>query len=424
MNQVVHKCKRCEYSTTVLCNYQKHMMTKKHKLNFQNRNQTPEEKGNNVTTCYCGRKYKSRSGLWNHKQSCLQKCPQIQPMTITVNIYTYPSLESLESVLNPNYEKQSNEKFVEPVAAKLVVSEINKGLRCNEPECNKLALGKTEKCASHGGGFRCNEPECNKIAQGNTDNCIAHGGGYRCTELGCASSARRKFGKCKSHGGGYRCVEFGCTRSAQGKTGKCASHGGGHRCIQSGCTSSAMDKTGKCASHGGGIRCPNCVDWIDSRAGTSKYDGYCITCFKRIFPEDPRSKVIHSHNKEMMVRNTINANFDGFVHNRPLYTGGCDCTHRRRIDHRKLINSTILAIETDEFGHRGYNQKDEEIRYDDVYMIHSGKWIFIRFNPDDNVSKVDISDKLEKLVETIEDCIVRIENDCNTELVEIIKLYC
>ena len=57
-------------------------------------------------------------------------------------------------------------------------------------------------------------------------------------------------------------------------------------------------------------------------------------------------------------------------------------------------------------------------------MIHSGKWIFIRFNPDDNVSKVDISDKLEKLIETIQECVVRIENDCNTELVEIIKLYC
>ena len=424
MNQVVHICKRCEYSTKVLCNYQKHMMTKKHKLNFQNRKQTPEEKEKEMTTCNCGKQFKTHSGLWKHKKNCSQKCPQIQPMTITVNIYTYPSLESLESVLNPNYEKQSNEKMVEPVAAKLVVSEMNKGLRCNEHECNKLALGKTEKCASHGGGFRCNESDCNKIAQGNTDKCIGHGGGYRCTELGCTSSARRKFGKCKSHGEEYRCVESGCTRSAQGKTGKCTSHGGGHRCVEPGCTSSAADKTGKCASHGGGIRCPNCVDWIDSRSGTSKYDGYCITCFKRIFPQDPRSKVIHSHNKEMMVRNMINANFDGFVHNRPLYTGGCDCTHRRRIDHRKLINSTILAIETDEFGHRGYNQKDEEIRYDDVYMIHSGKWIFIRFNPDDNVSKVDISDKLDKLIETIEECVVRIENDCNTELVEIIKLYC
>jgi hypothetical protein len=177
-------------------------------------------------------------------------------------------------------------------------------------------------------------------------------------------------------------------------------------------------------AHGGGKRCPHCITWPDSRSGSIAYDGYCATCFKRAFPKDPRSKVIYTHTKEIMVRNHINANFDGFIHDKPLYTGGCNCTHRRRIDHRKLINNTILAIETDEFGHRGYDQKDEEIRYDDVYMIHSGKWIFIRFNPDTNVSKIDIQDKLDKLVETINENIYRIEQEKNIELIEIIKLYC
>ena len=125
-----------------------------------------------------------------------------------------------------------------------------------------------------------------------------------------------------------------------------------------------------------------------------------------------------------MVRNIINKNFDGFIHDKPLYTHDCDCTHRRRIDHRKLIGNTILAIETDEFGHKSYNQHDEEIRYDDLFMIHSGNWIFIRFNPDDNFSKINIDDKLDKLIETINKCILRIEQEENTELVEIYKLYC
>ena len=57
-------------------------------------------------------------------------------------------------------------------------------------------------------------------------------------------------------------------------------------------------------------------------------------------------------------------------------------------------------------------------------MIHSGKWIFIRFNPDSNVSKIDIDDKLDKLIETINECIYKIKRDENKELVEIIKLYC
>jgi len=297
------------------------------------------------------------------------------------------------------------------------------GSRCVEPGCHACARDKTEKCVAHGGGSRCVEPGCTKSAAGKTNKCLSHGGGTRCGEPGCTKSAVGKTDKCVVHGGGTRCVEPGCTKSAAGKTDKCKSHGGGKRCVEPGCTKSAADKTEKCISHGGGTRCPHCIDWIDSRSGSIAYDGYCATCFKRVFPNDQRSEKIYTHDKEIMVRNHINANFDGFIHDTPLYTGDCNCTHRRRIDHRKLINNTILAIETDEFGHRGYDQKDEEIRYDDVYMIHSGKWIFIRFNPDSNASKTCIDDKLDKLIETIKLCIVRIELNENSELVEIIKLF-
>ena len=298
------------------------------------------------------------------------------------------------------------------------------GKRCDKPNCTSSAVGKTDKCIAHGGGKRCVEPNCTSSARGKTDKCKAHGGGARCVEPHCKTSAVDKTNKCVAHGGGKRCVDLDCMASAQGKTDKCVVHGGGKLCDEQDCTSSARDKTNKCIAHGGGKRCPNCIDWIDSRSGSSVYDGYCATCFKEIFPNDERSKKVYRHTKEIMVRQIINKNFDGFIHDKPLYTGNCDCTHRRRIDHRKLINNTILAIETDEFGHRGYDKKDEEIRYDDVYMIHSGKWIFIRFNPDSNVSKIDIQDKLNKLIETMEECIYIIEKEKNKELVEIIRLYC
>ena len=222
-----------------------------------------------------------------------------------------------------------------------------------------------------------------------------------------------------------RCTETGCTKGAlQGSADKCSAHGGGKRCTQTGCTKGALGSTGKCSSHGGGDRCPNCIDWIDSRSSSHNYDGYCATCFKHLFPDDDRSKKVYAHTKEILVRNTINDHFKGFTHDRALYTGNCDCTHRRRVDHRKLIGNTVLAIETDEFGHIHYDEYDEEIRYDDLYMIHSGKWIFIRFNPDSNIDTTDIEDKLNKLIETIDQCIYRIENEENEELLEIIKLYC
>jgi hypothetical protein len=281
------------------------------------------------------------------------------------------------------------------------------GKRCVEPDCKASSIGKTDKCFAHGCGKRCIEPDCQLSARDKTDKCKRHGGGKRCIEPYCKSIAQDKTDKCISHGGGKQCVEPDCKANARGKTDKCVTHGGGKRCIEPDCKVSAVGKTDKCIAHGGGKRCPNCIEWIDSRCGSSAYDGYCATCFKVIFPNDERSKFVYRHNKEIMVRNHINENFDGFVHDKPIYTGNCDCTHRRRIDHRKLIGNTILAIETDEFGHRGYDTKDEEIRYDDLYMIHSGKWIFIRFNPDSNVSKTDIVDKLDKLVETMNKCIFK-----------------
>jgi hypothetical protein len=85
----------------------------------------------------------------------------------------------------------------------------------------------------------------------------------------------------------------------------------------------------------------------------------------------------------------------------------------------------MLCIETDEFGHKGYDPKDEELRYDDLYMVHSGKWVFIRFNPDgkSHGKEVDMVDKLERLLDEIRTQIERIDSEENTELLEVVKLY-
>jgi len=302
------------------------------------------------------------------------------------------------------------------------------GKRCVVSDCGASAAGKTDKCVAHGGGKRCDEPDCGASAQGKTDKCVAHGGGKRCVVSDCGASAVGKTDKCVAHGGGKRCVVSDCGASAAGKTDKCIAHGGGKRCGESDCGASAQGKTDKCVAHGGGKRCPNCIDWIDSRGGCNKYDGYCATCFQHLFPNDPLTFQIRSKTKEIEVRDFINTIFEGFVHDKPLYTGNCDCTHRRRIDHRKLIGNTMLATETDENQHIYYDKKDEEARYNDLNMIYSGKWIFIRFNPDKYKDKNGksknpmLSTRLPILQKEIEKQIKRIENDENKEL-EIIHLY-
>jgi hypothetical protein len=161
----------------------------------------------------------------------------------------------------------------------------------------------------------------------------------------------------------------------------------------------------------------------------SKYKGYCASCYQQLFPNDPLTLQVRSKTKEIAVRDFINLNFEGFQHDDPLWTGNCDCTHRRRIDHRKLIGNTLLCIETDENQHKGYDVNNEEIRYDDLYMLHGGKFIFIRFNPDKFKNKAGknqnpmLYTRLPVLKEEIEKQIKRIENEKNNELLEIIKLY-
>jgi hypothetical protein len=163
--------------------------------------------------------------------------------------------------------------------------------------------------------------------------------------------------------------------------------------------------------------------------GNTKYKGYCANCYQHLFPNDPLTIKMRCKTKEIAVRDYINSNFIDFKHDSVLWSGNCDCTHRRRIDHRQLIGNTLLCIETDENQHKSYNNKDEDIRYDDLYMIHGGKFIFIRFNPDKYKNKKGetinplLLKRLTRLGEEIKKQINRIINDENKELVEIIKLY-
>ena len=163
--------------------------------------------------------------------------------------------------------------------------------------------------------------------------------------------------------------------------------------------------------------------------GNKKYKGYCTYCYQHLFPNDPLTFQIRSKTKEIAVRDFINSIFDGFIHDKPIYTNHCQCDIRRRIDHRKLINNTILAIETDENQHKSYNERDEEIRYHDLCNAFSGKWIYIRFNPDKYISKnskrknPEIATRLRILEKEIIKQIERINNEENKDLLEKIYLF-
>ena len=165
--------------------------------------------------------------------------------------------------------------------------------------------------------------------------------------------------------------------------------------------------------------------------GNRNYKGYCTNCFQHLFPNDPLTFQIRSKTKEIAVRDFINSRFEGFQHDKPLWYNetACDCTTKRRIDHRKLINETLLCIETDENQHKSYSKTDEVSRYNDLFMAYGGKFIFIRFNPDKYIDKSGkkrnpmLVNRLPVLETEINKQITRIQNNENTELLEVIELY-
>ena len=159
-----------------------------------------------------------------------------------------------------------------------------------------------------------------------------------------------------------------------------------------------------------------------------KYKGYCSYCFTHLFPDDPLTFQTNCKTKELAIRDYINQNFEGFICDRRLSTNHCDCTIRRRPDLRKIINETMLCIEIDENQHKRYCEMDEETRYNDLYMAYSGKWIYIRINPDtykkgNRRFNPTTATRLVKLKTTVQEQISRIENNKNDELVERIYLY-
>jgi hypothetical protein len=165
--------------------------------------------------------------------------------------------------------------------------------------------------------------------------------------------------------------------------------------------------------------------------GNRSYDRFCTSCFAHLFPDNPKTLTIKKKTKEITVVSAVMNEFKEFIHDKPLYYNSkeCDCTHRRRIDLRTVINGTLLAIEVDEFQHRRYSPFDEINRYNDIAMIHGGKMVFIRFNPDpyfDNEEKKHnprLSSRIPVLLQEIKKHIVRIENGDNTDMLEIHRLY-
>ena len=64
-------CEKCNYGTAKKCNFDTHILSRKHNLATINIDCQPKISSNN-TCAVCNKEYKNRSGLWRHKQKCIK----------------------------------------------------------------------------------------------------------------------------------------------------------------------------------------------------------------------------------------------------------------------------------------------------------------------------------------------------------------
>ena len=70
------ECKFCDYITSHMGDYKKHLKTKRHVSNSKKAfpksgNRGEKNSPKSIKICECGREFKTRSGLWKHKKTCV-----------------------------------------------------------------------------------------------------------------------------------------------------------------------------------------------------------------------------------------------------------------------------------------------------------------------------------------------------------------
>ena len=73
-NEKIYVCKTCDFKCYFLSDWTRHLSARKHVISL-NGNSGEIKKTN--FACKCGKEYKSMSGLWKHKNTCVQCKPEV-----------------------------------------------------------------------------------------------------------------------------------------------------------------------------------------------------------------------------------------------------------------------------------------------------------------------------------------------------------
>ena len=108
-------CKLCNYESNNKSNYNRHLKTKKHKSNCENK---CEEISENM--CECGKLYKTRTGLWKHRKKCSYnmqlKIIELEKKNILMEEKTNQIIKIMEKSTNGmNMIANNNSKIISEV---------------------------------------------------------------------------------------------------------------------------------------------------------------------------------------------------------------------------------------------------------------------------------------------------------------------
>ena len=301
-----------------------------------------------------------------------------------------------------NFEGQKPALYCLDHKEPLMVNIINK--KCVHPKCNKYATfnvrtTKTpEYCSKHKSDVMinvkatlCDHPGCDVIPHFN----------YANQKKGKYCSAHKKdnmvnvVNKTCAHDDCPTLPSFNYKGLAQLY---CTAHKlpgmvdvkGKKICEYEGCTKQANFNTegikgGKyCFAH----KDPNMVNVISKQCKTylcgtlikeHKYEGYCIKCFARIYPDRPNSR--NYKTKETAAVAHIKTHFPDFdwILDKRVLDG---CSHRRP-DAIMDLGYQLIIVEVDENQHSSYDCSCENKRLMEISKdVGHRPIIFIRFNPD------------------------------------------
>ena len=130
-------CNLCDYSSSRKSQYDRHILTSKHK-NLTNANKLSSESSNNFNCKNCNKNYKSRVGLWNHKKICDTKI---------IKLINDKKIENLNQEITPSMILnviQQNQEFKDLLLEQnKIIVEMSKNVTNNNSNNNINSHNKT-----------------------------------------------------------------------------------------------------------------------------------------------------------------------------------------------------------------------------------------------------------------------------------------